>query len=44
MNFGLKDSVLEYIIDAISRFSEIKKAVIFGSRAQGNCKPGSILI
>ncbi len=41
MNFGLKDSDLEYIINHISRFPEIKKAVIFGSRAKGNHKPGS---
>lgn len=41
MNFGLKDSDLGYIIDVIGRFSEIKKAVIFGSRAKGNYKPGS---
>ncbi|MGY0372331.1 nucleotidyltransferase domain-containing protein [Clostridium sp. JNZ J1-5] len=41
MNCGLKDSDLEYIIDVIGRFSEIKKAVIFGSRTKGNYKPGS---
>ena len=41
MSFGLKDSDLEYIIDVIGRFSQIKKAVIFGSRAKGNYKSGS---
>lgn len=41
MNFGLKDSDLEYIIENIKKISEIKKAVIFGSRAKGNYKLGS---
>jgi predicted nucleotidyltransferase len=41
MNFGLKEFELEYIIDAIKKFHEIEKAVIFGSRAKGNYKPGS---
>lgn len=41
MNFGLRESDLEYIINAIKNFSEIEKAVIFGSRAKGNYKPGS---
>ncbi len=41
MNFGLKDSDLDYIIKTIKKFPEIKKAVIFGSRAKGNYKPGS---
>lgn len=41
MNFGLKEFELEYIIDAIKKFHEIEKAVIFGSRAEGNYKPGS---
>lgn len=41
MNFGLKEFELEYIIDTIKKFHEIEKAVIFGSRAKGNYKPGS---
>lgn len=41
MNFGLKESDLEYVIGIIRKFPEIKKAVIFGSRAKGNFKPGS---
>jgi len=41
MNFGLKEFELEYIIDAIKKFHEIEKAVIFGSRVKGNYKPGS---
>lgn len=41
MKFGLKEEDLNYIVTEISKFSEIKKAVIFGSRAKGNYKPGS---
>jgi len=41
MDFGLIESDLEYIIDAIKYFPIIEKAVIFGSRAKGNYKPGS---
>ena len=39
--YGLLDRDLNYILDALSRFSEIDKAVIFGSRAMGNYKKGS---
>lgn len=41
MDFGLIESDLEYIIKIIKYFPEIEKAVIFGSRAKGNYKPGS---
>lgn len=41
MRFGFRESDLDYIIKSIKRFSEIEKAVIFGSRAKGNYKPGS---
>lgn len=41
MSFGLKSSDLDYIINTIKKFPQIKKAVIFGSRAKGNFKPGS---
>lgn len=41
MNFGLKDSDLDYIKKVLGKFPEIEKAVIFGSRAKGNYKPGS---
>ncbi|GAE29520.1 nucleotidyltransferase family protein [Alkalihalobacillus hemicellulosilyticus] len=39
--FGLIESDLDYINRAISEFSEIEYAVIFGSRAMGNYKKGS---
>lgn len=41
MSFGLKEFDLRYIVGTIEKFPEIKKAVIFGSRAKGNYKPGS---
>lgn len=41
MIFGLKKTDLEYIVCRIKEFNEIEKAVIFGSRAKGNYKPGS---
>jgi len=41
VNLGLEEFELHFIIDAIKKFSEIEKAVIFGSRAKGNYKPGS---
>ena len=41
MNFGLLESDIEYIVATIKKISEIDKAVIFGSRAKGNYKPGS---
>ncbi|NSW92788.1 MAG: nucleotidyltransferase domain-containing protein [Firmicutes bacterium] len=41
MNYGLSESDLDYIVKAIKKFPEIQKALIFGSRAKGNYKPGS---
>lgn len=41
MDFGLIKSDLEYIIKTLKLFPEIQRAVIFGSRAKGNYKPGS---
>jgi predicted nucleotidyltransferase len=41
MSFGLRDSDIEEIRNALRRFPEIKRAVIFGSRAKGVQRPGS---
>ncbi|WP_227762237.1 nucleotidyltransferase family protein [Zhaonella formicivorans] len=41
MSFGLTKEDMVFIVSAIGQFNEIKKAVIFGSRAKGNYKPGS---
>lgn len=40
-NLGLLDSDIQEIINVLSQFSYIDKAVIFGSRAKGNFKQGS---
>jgi predicted nucleotidyltransferase len=40
-DLGLKEGDLEEIIRILAKFSEIKKAVVFGSRAKGNYKAGS---
>lgn len=39
--FGLYERDIEMITEAIKKFSEIERAVIFGSRAMGNYKKGS---
>ena len=41
MRFGLPEKVLQLIIDCLSGFPEIKRAVIFGSRATGKYRAGS---
>jgi len=41
MMFGLKEKTITIIINEISRFKEIREAVVFGSRAKGNYKKGS---
>jgi predicted nucleotidyltransferase len=41
MKFGLLKRDFEYINKAINNFSDIKKVIIFGSRAMGNFKKGS---
>jgi len=39
--FGLSDQQLNLIKETVAQFNEIDSAVIFGSRAMGNYKPGS---
>jgi type I restriction enzyme S subunit len=41
MNYGLPEPTIEKIRGVFGRFPEIEKAVIYGSRAKGNFKPGS---
>lgn len=41
MSLGLRDTDLEYIVQVLSKFPEIEKALIFGSRAKGTHKAGS---
>lgn len=41
MKYGLKDSVIEKICEVFTRYPQIEKAVLYGSRAKGNYKNGS---
>ncbi len=41
MKFGLPVKSMGMIIEALSRWPEIEKAVVFGSRAMGHYKNGS---
>ena len=38
---GLLEKDLEYIREAISKYRQIEKVILFGSRAMGNYKNGS---
>lgn len=38
---GLLERDFKYILEAISKYSEIEEVIIFGSRAMGNYKQGS---
>ncbi|QGG48345.1 nucleotidyltransferase domain-containing protein [Heliorestis convoluta] len=41
LKYGLKNSVLESIINILSQRPKIEKAILYGSRAKGNFKNGS---
>jgi len=41
MSFSLLDTDIDFIRLSLSKFDEIEKAAIFGSRAKGNSKQGS---
>ena len=41
MNHGLSKRDLDEISEILKSFPEIEEAVLFGSRAKGNYKPGS---
>lgn len=40
-DFGLQDFDLKIICEVLRRYPDIEEALIFGSRAMGNYKPGS---
>lgn len=40
-DFGFKKGDMDIIVGAVSKFPDIIKAAIFGSRAKGTYKPGS---
>ena len=41
MNHGLNDATVRKIQQVLAGFPEVEKAVLYGSRAKGNHKPGS---
>lgn len=41
MKFGLSDTVLKELCDVFRRHTNIKKVLIFGSRAKGSYREGS---
>ena len=41
MNHGLTDGTVAQIHEVITRVPEVEKALLYGSRAKGNFKPGS---
>ena len=41
LSFGLKELTIHQINEVFSRYSDIDKAVIYGSRAKGNYRNGS---
>ena len=41
MNYGLSQSVVQKIREVLSRYPQVDKAILYGSRAKGNYKNGS---
>lgn len=41
MNFGLSDKTISAIHSVFSKYPQITKAIVYGSRAMGNYKNGS---
>ena len=41
MKFGLKENIIAQINNILSDFTQVESAIIYGSRAKGNYKPGS---
>jgi uncharacterized protein len=41
MQFGLKESVIDRVTAVLGRYPQVKQAILYGSRAKGNFKPGS---
>ena len=41
MRYGLKEQTIESICEVFARHPYVEKAVLYGSRAMGNFKPGS---
>jgi predicted nucleotidyltransferase len=41
MKFGLKQTTIQKIQNVLSTFPQVEEAIVYGSRAKGNYKPGS---
>lgn len=41
MKFGLEENTMQQISSVFSKYPEVKKVVIYGSRAKGNFREGS---
>ncbi|MGE4442419.1 MAG: nucleotidyltransferase domain-containing protein [Desulfomicrobium sp.] len=41
MRFGLPEEAIQEIQNALALYPEVKKAILYGSRAMGTFKPGS---
>jgi predicted nucleotidyltransferase len=41
MKFGLKENVIEEVKGVFEKYRQVKKAILYGSRAKGNYKNGS---
>jgi predicted nucleotidyltransferase len=41
MSHGLTDGTVAQIHEVLARFPEVEKALLYGSRAKGNYRPGS---
>jgi predicted nucleotidyltransferase len=41
MNHGLSEDTVKRIQEVLAHFPEVEKAVLYGSRAKGNYRPGS---
>ncbi|MBU4261702.1 MAG: nucleotidyltransferase domain-containing protein [Proteobacteria bacterium] len=41
MSYGLKDETVEGIKNVFTKYPEVNEAILYGSRAKGNFRPGS---
>ncbi len=41
MKFGLKQTIISQINNVFTKYPQVESAIIYGSRAKGNYKPGS---
>jgi uncharacterized protein len=41
MQYGLSEETINRVIKIFGKYSEIDEAILYGSRAKGNFKPGS---